>query len=232
MSKTYKHIFFDLDHTLWDFDTNSKLALQQIYETEKLVSRNIPSFENFHHRYKMINDRYWARYHNSHVTKEQLRVGRFFDALAEFGVRDQFLAERMAQSYIEISPRMTALFTNAVDVLVYLDEKYPLHLITNGFAEVQWLKLEHSGLKPFFEHIIISEEVGAQKPDRKIFEIAMERAQTQPSECVMIGDNMNTDIAGARAAGIDQIFFNPNRKHTRDKATHQIFELKELMQLL
>lgn len=92
----------------------------------------------------MINDRYWARYHRDHVSKEQLRVGRFFDALAEFGLRDEALAERMAQSYIEISPRMTALFTNAVDVLVYLDEKYPLHLITNGFAEVQWLKLEHS----------------------------------------------------------------------------------------
>jgi FMN phosphatase YigB (HAD superfamily) len=138
----------------------------------------------------------------------------------------------MAQSYIEISPRMTALFTNAVDVLVYLDEKYPLHLITNGFAEVQWLKLEHSGLKPFFEHIIISEEVGSQKPDRKIFEIAMQRADTQPQHCVMIGDNMNTDIAGARDAGMDQIFFNPNRKHTREKATHQIFDLKELMSIL
>lgn len=232
MSKTYQHIFFDLDHTLWDFDTNSKLALRQIYEAEQLHHRNIPSFDNFHHRYKMINDRYWARYHNNHVTKEQLRVGRFLDALAEFGLRDAALAERMAQSYLEISPRMTALFSNAIDVLVYLDEKYPLHVITNGFAEVQWLKLEHSGLKPFFEHIIISEEVGAQKPYRKIFEIAMERAQTRPSECIMIGDNMNTDIAGARLAGIDQIFFNPHRKHTRDKATHQIFELKELMQLL
>lgn len=232
MSKTYRHIFFDLDHTLWDFETNSKRALLQIYENEKLNERNIPSFDNYHHRYKMINDNYWAGYHNNRVSKEKLRVGRFYDSLKEFGVRDADLAERMAQSYIDLSPKMTALFPDAIEVLNYLQKKYALHLITNGFAEVQWIKLEHSGLKPFFEHIIISEEVGTQKPNKEIFEIAMQRAKTTTDHCIMIGDNMNTDIAGARSAGMDQIFFNPHKKHTREKATYQIAELKELKDLL
>lgn len=232
MTKTYHHIFFDLDHTLWDFETNSRLALLHIYETEQLASRNIPSFDNFHHRYRMINDRYWARYHNNLVSKAKLRHGRFYDTLSEFGVKDEDLAERMAQSYIDLSPRMTALFPDALEVLQYLQKKYPLHLITNGFAEVQWVKLEHSGLKPFFEHIIISEEVGTQKPDKKIFEIAMQRAGTTAANCLMIGDNMNTDIAGARDAGIDQVFFNPHRKVTRDKATFEINELKQLMDMI
>lgn len=228
----YKHIFFDLDHTLWDFETNSKLALQQIYDEQKLSERGIPSFENFVVRYKTINDRYWARYHHNIVSKEKLRLGRFQDTLKEFGLDDVALAETMAQSYIDISPKQTALFPDAIEVLGYLQKKYALHLITNGFAEVQWVKLEHSGLKPFFEHIVISEEVGTQKPDKAIFEIAMERAKTNAFECVMIGDNFNTDIVGAKSAGMDQIFFNPKKNRRRDAVTHEVFSLLELKEIL
>lgn len=230
--KNYKHLFFDLDHTLWDFETNSKNALLQIYTEENLQTAGIPNFDNFHNRYKSINDRYWARYHNHAVSKEQVRVGRFADALKEFNVTDLSIAHRMADRYVELSPKMTALFPLAMETLQYLQKKYALHLITNGFAEVQWIKLEHSGLKPFFEHIIISEEVGTQKPDPKIFELAMQRANTTAVECLMIGDNMNTDIAGARAAGIDQVFFNPHKKHTREKSTYTIHQLEELKRLL
>ena len=230
--KLYKHIFFDLDHTLWDFETNSKQALQQIYDEQKLNERGIPIFENFHNRYVPINDRYWARYHNNIVSKEKLRLGRFHDTLKEFGVNDEALAETMAQSYIDISPKMTALFADAVEVLKYLQEKYTLHLITNGFAEVQWIKIEHSGLKPFFEHIIVSEEVGTQKPDKAIFEIAMERAKTNKDESIMIGDNYNTDIVGARNAGMDQIFFNPKKNRKREPVTFEISTLIELKEIL
>jgi putative hydrolase of the HAD superfamily len=207
----YKHIFFDLDHTLWDFETNSKQALQQIYKEQNLIEKGIPVFDNFYNRYVPINDRYWARYHNQIVSKEKLRHGRFYDTLKEFGINDEALAETMAQSYLDLSPKMTSLFADAVDVLKYLQSKYTIHLITNGFAEVQWIKIENSGLKPFFEHIIISEEVGTQKPDKAIFEIAMERAKTNAAESIMIGDNYNTDIVGARNAGMDQIFFNPKK---------------------
>ena len=231
MSK-YKHIFFDLDHTLWDFETNSKQALRQIFEEQKLNERGISSYEKFHSTYLPINDRYWARYHNQIVSKEKLRLGRFLDTLKEFGINDGGLAETMAQSYIDISPKMTALFADAVDVLKYLQKKYTLHLITNGFAEVQWIKIENSGLKPFFEHIIISEEVGTQKPAKEIFAIAMERAKTNSAESIMIGDNYNTDIVGARNAGMDQIFFNPKKNRKREQVTFEITMLIELKEIL
>ena len=132
----YKHIFFDLDHTLWDFAVNSELALRQIFEENRLDERGIESFEKFHHKYVPINDRYWARYHNGAVSKEKLRHGRFYDTLREFNINNTDLAEIMAESYVTISPKMTALFPDAVEVLKYLQGKYKLHLITNGFAEM------------------------------------------------------------------------------------------------
>ena len=123
--KTYKHIFFDLDHTLWDFEANSKKALQQIFEEQNLGEKGIPSFESFHAKYLPINDRYWARYHHGFVPKEKLRVGRFHDTLKEFNVDDEVLAEAIAASYLSISPKMTALFADAMEVLKYLQDKYP-----------------------------------------------------------------------------------------------------------
>lgn len=228
----YEHIFFDLDHTLWDFETNSKQALKRIFEEQQLAGKGVPTFESFHAKYLPINDRYWALYHQGFVPKEKLRLGRFYDTLKTFGIENEPLAEKMAADYLAISPQMTALFEGAVDVLEYLQGKYKLHLITNGFAEAQWLKIENSGLKPFFEHIIISEEVGTQKPDKAIFEIAIQRANTTVSRCVMIGDNFNTDIAGARNAGMDQIYFNPNKKRRREPVTYEIFSLIELKQII
>jgi len=228
----YKHIFFDLDHTLWDFATNSRMALQQIFEENKLAERGIASFDRFYDKYVPVNDRYWARYHNGIVTKEQLRLGRFYDALRECGITDTELAERMAQSYLSLSPQMTTLFPDTIEILKYLQKKYKLHLITNGFAEVQWIKIERSGLKPFFEHIIVSEEVGTQKPDKAIFELAMNRAATHAGECIMIGDNYNTDIVGAQNAGMDQVFFNPTKNRKRQPVTYEIRTLIELKEIL
>jgi putative hydrolase of the HAD superfamily len=229
--KSYKHIFFDLDHTLWDFETNSKQALAEIFETEKLAEMGI-TLQGFHFKYRPINDRYWARYHNKLATKEQVRLGRFADTLAELGILDEALAERMAKSYIDLSPRMTALFPDAVEVLKYLQSKYALHLITNGFAEVQWIKIENSGLKPFFEHIIISEEVGTQKPDKAIFEILIKRVSSHADECIMIGDNFKTDILGAKNAGIDQVYFNPKNERVREEVTYVVSALNQLKEIL
>ncbi|MBL0310094.1 MAG: noncanonical pyrimidine nucleotidase, YjjG family [Bacteroidetes bacterium] len=230
--KTYRHIFFDLDHTLWDFETNSRLVLEKMFGDNKLEEKGAPSFEEFHKRYVRINDTYWARYHNGIVSKEKLRHGRFYDTLKEFGIRDAALAEILADTYQSLSPRMTALFPDALEVLKYLQGKYALHLITNGFAEVQWIKIEHSGLKPFFEHIIISEEVGTQKPDKQIFDLAVKRANTTAYESIMVGDNYNTDIVGARNAGLDQVFFNPRKQRKREPVTFEITQLAELKGIL
>jgi len=230
--KSYKHIFFDLDHTIWDFETNSVKALQQLFAEELLAEKGVPAFDAFYKTYKPINDRYWAKYHNGFATKEQLRVNRFADTLAEFGVTDAALAERMAAGYLTVSPKMTTLFPDAMEVLKYLQQKYVLHLITNGFAEVQWIKIENSGLRPFFEHIIISEEVGTQKPSKEIFEIAMNRAATTCDACIMIGDNFNTDIVGARNAGMDQVYFNPLRRRVKEPVTFVVESLGELREIL
>lgn len=230
--KKYNHIFFDLDNTLWDFETNSSEALRIIFEEENLAQAGISSFEEFQIYYKPINDRYWARYHHGAATKEQVRVNRFRDTLLEFDIDNPHLAERMASKYLEISPRMTALFPDALDVLAYLQKKYALHLITNGFAEVQWVKVEQAGLRPFFEHIIISEEVGTQKPNKEIFELAVTRASANKSECLMIGDNFKTDILGAKNAGLDQVFFNPGKERVKESVTYVITSLKELKQIL
>ncbi len=209
------------------------MALEKIFAEVGLEEKGISSFLKFHEKYVPINDRYWARYHHGIVSKEKLRHGRFYDTLKEFGIKDNELAETMADSYISISPKMTALFPDALDVLKYLQEKkYSLHLITNGFAEVQWIKLEHSGLKSFFEHIIISEEVGTQKPDKEIFELSIKRANTTAYESIMIGDNYNTDIVGARNAGLDQIFFNPKKQRKREPVTYEITTLAELRNIL
>lgn len=230
--KQYKHIFFDLDHTLWDFETNSKLTLEKIFADAKLLELGVASFDKFHDRYLPINNQYWARYHKGIVNKSQLRIGRFRDTLLDFGINNDDLAEQMAQDYLTHSPRQTALFPYAIEVLQYLCSKYKVHIITNGFAEVQRVKIESSGLSQYFDKVIISEEVNTQKPDVKIFEHTIEAAGAVKDECVMIGDNLSTDIAGARNAGIDQIYFNPYKESHREKVTYEISSLIQLKDIL
>jgi putative hydrolase of the HAD superfamily len=228
----YKHLFFDLDHTLWDFDTNSKTVLKAIYEEMDLGRYQIPSFEVFHQTYLPINGQYWARYHHQLLPKEELRVGRFQETLRRFKVDDIALAKSIAHLYTERSPYQTLLFPDAIETLDYLYAKYEIHLITNGFEEIQAIKIKQSGLEKYFKHIFISEKVGHQKPDKRIFIHAMEVSGASVSESLMIGDNMQTDIAGAKSVGMDQVFFNPNLKKNRGKATYEIVELKELRGIL
>ena len=232
MNKKYKHLFFDLDHTLWDFETNSITVLKGIYEEMDLGQYGIPSFEVFHQTYLPINGQYWARYHNQLLPKEELRVGRFSETLRRFRIDDIVLARTIAYYYTERSPLQTALFPDTIEMLDYLAAKYELHLITNGFAEIQDVKIRNSGLEKYFRHIFVSEKVGHQKPDQRIFLYALETAGATAEESLMIGDNMQTDIIGARSVGMDQVFFNPNKNRNREKATYEIAELKELMSLL
>jgi putative hydrolase of the HAD superfamily len=231
-TQKYKHLFFDLDHTLWDFDTNSQVVLREIYAEFDLGKYGIPSYEEFHSAYLPVNSQYWARYHHGLLTKDQLRIGRFVETLRRFRVDDIPLATAISEHYTEKSPYQTALFPDAIETLEYLSPKYQMHLITNGFEEIQEVKIRRSGLEKYFTHIFISERVGHQKPDQRIFLHAMMEAGASVSESLMIGDNMQTDIIGARSVGMDQVFFNPNSTKTKDKATYEIAELKELRKLL
>jgi len=228
----YRHLFFDLDHTLWDFDTNSQVVLREIYLEFNLDRYGIPSYEAFHKIYLSVNAQYWAKYHHGLLTKDQLRIGRFVETLRRFRIDDIPLATVISTHYTDHSPFQTALFPDAIETLEYLKDKYELHIITNGFEEVQEIKIRNSGLENYFKHIFISGKVGHQKPDKQMFLHAMEVAGADVHESLMIGDNMQTDIAGARSVGMDQVFFNPNHTKNREKATYEISELKELRNLL
>lgn len=229
----YKHIFFDLDHTLWDFEQNSKEALNEIFAEFKLEKLLHCSFTEFINVYHQINHAYWDDYKKGKVTREKLRNGRFHDTLSFFHISDDTLGVAISESYISRSPYKTQLFEGAIRVLDYLKHKnYALHIITNGFNEVQFIKLTESGLLPYFLTITTSEHAGYNKPDEKIFEHALAQAAAKKHESIMIGDNIEADIFGAIKFGIDAIWFNPNKDvHQSNERFHTIHHLLELEEL-
>ncbi|MEZ4778976.1 MAG: YjjG family noncanonical pyrimidine nucleotidase [Flavobacteriaceae bacterium] len=205
MNDRIQHIFFDLDHTLWDFDRNSKLAFEQLFITHSITV----DLDAFMKIYEPINFEYWKRYREERVTKQELRRGRFFEAFLPFGIHfNDTELDILATTYIDELPKNNFLFEGAVEVLQYLSEKYILHIITNGFEEVQHLKLKNSGISPYFKTVTTSEEVGLKKPNPVIFQKALEKAVAQPNKSIMIGDTFEADILGAEAVGMETLFYN------------------------
>jgi putative hydrolase of the HAD superfamily len=229
--KSYEHLFFDLDHTLWDFSKNSRETLEELYHDFQL-HEHIPDFETFFVAYHQVNDEKWSLYRKGLLSKEMLRATRFLDTLRRFHLDQPDMAIKMDQQYLERSPYKTHLLPGAIEVLGALYEKHPLHIVTNGFIQVQQIKLVHSGLRPFFKHAISSEEIGVNKPDPKIFTHALRQTGASRKTSLMIGDNWEADVVGARNVGIDQVFFNPNGIGAELEATYQIKELRELLNIL
>lgn len=186
-----------MDNTLWDFEKNSREALLHLFKEHQIEKECGVDFPKFIESYEAINHDLWHKYSLQLTTKSELRYQRFHKAFLEFGRDDLQLAHHWAEEYLKISPYKTHLIEGTREVLEYLKNKYTLHLITNGFKEVQHIKLECCQLKPYFEHIIISEEHGVNKPDVKIFRLAEAFSESTHRECVMIGDNYDTDILGA-----------------------------------
>ncbi len=229
----YKHLFFDLDRTLWDFDTNSKFALNDIYHTFNLKGEGIDDVSLFIDQYQIINEKLWGWYRMGNIKKHDLRRKRFTEALAYFGCNNEELGIKLDQSYINISPYQKALMPNTIETLEYLSDKYEMHIITNGFEEVQAIKLANSGLQPFFKHMVTSERAMARKPDPIVFKLACSLANTNPSESLMIGDDLAADIDGARNVWMDQVYFNPaGNAHDREDITFEIKALQELKSIL
>ncbi len=198
-------IFFDLDHTLWDFDRNSSLAFQRVFSTHKIDV----NLEQFLKVYEPINFAYWKLFREERVSKQELRRGRLIDAFKPFQIKYPVeTIDALAHSYIEELPVDNHLFDGVQDILVYLSEKYNLHIITNGFEEVQHLKLKNSGIHSFFKTVTSSEEVGVKKPNPIIFKKGLEKAKTTPKQSLMIGDSFEADILGAENVGMQTIFFN------------------------
>lgn len=209
--KQITDIFFDLDHTLWDFDKNSTLAFQKVFETHK-IQIDLPSFLEV---YVPINMKYWKLYRDEAITKKQLRRGRLTDSFSlinlEFATE---IIDEMASSYIDFLPHNNHLFPGAFELLDFLKPNYNLHIITNGFEEVQSKKLINSKINTYFKTITNSESVGVKKPNPKIFHHALGLANTLPEKSVMIGDNLEADIKGATAVGMNTIFFSPYESHS------------------
>ena len=221
-----KHLFFDLDHTLWDFDRNSKLTFQQIFEEQKI---NIP-IHDFLEAYIPVNLRYWKLYREDKVEKSALRYHRLketFDSL-EYIVSDN-LINLISEDYIRYLPNFNYLFDDAIEVLQYLEKKYHLHIITNGFEEVQNLKLEKSGIHTFFREIITSECVGVKKPNPKVFEFALGKAGAKAHQSVMIGDSYEADVMGAINSGMRAIHFSQENKGAEAQRITTLVELKKYL---
>ena len=227
-----KHIFFDLDRTLWDFEKNAFETLAELFQLHALQSRGVSRLEDFINCYKKHNESLWALNREGKVTKEILRSKRFCLALDEFGIQDDYLAKKLGDQYIQQCPLKINMFPFTHEVLSYLQEKYHLHIITNGFEEVQHVKLEQSKLSPYFQQIITSEQVGVKKPDPAIFQYALQKASSNANQSIMIGDDLPVDILGAKAIGMKQVYFNPHQEAHQEELTHEITCLSELMTLL
>jgi putative hydrolase of the HAD superfamily len=222
-----KHIFFDLDHTIWDFDKNSKETLSEIF-LKLGVGKYIESFDRFFKKYKEINKRYWNLYRQNLVTKEQVRDGRFKDTLSFFSRGNlNELSDELSRLYVRLGPYKTNLFPHAHEVLSELNQKYELHIITNGFVEVQHIKLKNSDLTKYFNVIVCSEETGKKKPHKDVFNFALKKAGANPKDAIMIGDSFEADIKGALKVGMKAIWFNPNNEPSK-KTVRQIKCLSEL----
>lgn len=230
--RAYKHIFFDLDHTLWDFDTNAKEALQDLFSSD-LGSRIPAPFEEFYERYLYHNAKLWARYEKGYIGVEELKWRRMWRTLLDFKVADEALAKEMSTKFLEYLPVKKAVFPHTFEILDYLRGKdYVLHLITNGFEITQRSKLAHSGLTDYFTEIITSEISNSLKPKKEIFDFAIARAGADLSDCIMIGDNQDADMQGAINAGMDCIFVNHVAEECRVDCTHTITALNELKAIL
>lgn len=225
----YTHIFFDLDHTLWDFETNSKETLHELFVTHRLAETITQDFELFYNHYHEHNKRLWHRYNHGFIRQDELKWKRMWHTLLEFKIGDEKLAKTLSDDYLGILPHKKALFPHTVEILKYLTHRqYKLHLITNGFEKIQWAKLENAAIASYFTHVITSELACSLKPHKEIFDFALDRAGGTCAESIMIGDNLDADIAGGMNAGLDTVFVNHINEATSIQPTHTIYHLREL----
>ncbi|GAC1437865.1 MAG: YjjG family noncanonical pyrimidine nucleotidase [Sediminibacterium sp.] len=229
----YRHLFFDLDHTLWDFETNAKETLYDLYLANALTDRGVGDFEWFFTRYSYHNERLWDRYTKGFIKQEELRWKRMWLALLDFKIADEPLARSLAVQFLEGLPGKTNLFPYVFEVLDYLKAKaYRLHLVTNGFEKVQHSKLRNCGLHVYFEAVITSEASNSLKPQKEIFDYALQQTGATIAESIMIGDNLDADIQGGINAGMDTIFVNHLNVIPHVQPTYTIYHLKELENIL
>jgi len=225
----YKHLFFDLDHTLWDFEANSRQTLDDLYSSMGLAAKGVNDFDLFHKNYLVHNDKLWDRYRKGFIKVDELRWKRMWLTLLDFKIADEPLAREMGNVFLDLLPTRKLLFPHTIEILDYLAQKdYRLHMITNGFEKTQHSKLKNSGLDKYFTEVITSEGSNSLKPNKEIFDYALQKANASPAESIMIGDSLEVDIQGAMNAGIDQVFVNHINEKPGITPTYTVYSLKEL----
>ncbi|MEM8508205.1 MAG: YjjG family noncanonical pyrimidine nucleotidase [Bacteroidota bacterium] len=221
-------VFFDLDHTLWDFEANSKLTFQKIFDKERIDI----DLERFLQYYVPINLEYWKLYREEKVSKEELRYQRLRKSLDATGVSlgDEQI-HTLAIAYIEYLSSFNHMIPGTLDILKYLKPNYRLHIITNGFQEIQEKKLRNAGIRHYFQVVVNSEMAGVKKPNPRIFQLALEKANVAAQNAIMIGDNLEADILGAQRLGIHTLHLNVNGEdnHAHCKIIHHLDEIKRFL---
>jgi putative hydrolase of the HAD superfamily len=225
----YKDLFFDLDHTIWDFELNSKETLWDLHQKYALEAKGINDFDVFYSNYSVHNHRLWDRYTKGFIKQEELRWKRIYLSLLDYKIADEALSKEMSIDYLDILPNKKNLFPYTIEILDYLKNKdYKMHLITNGFESVQFKKIKNSNLADYFIEVITSEASNSLKPNKEIFDYALKASNAKLESSIMIGDNEAADIQGAINAGMDSIFVNHLQIQPTVPATHTITHLKEL----
>lgn len=228
----YKYLFFDLDHTLWDYHANATIALNKLYETYKL-GQYFTSPSEFITLFNQHNDALWEKYRKGEIKKEELRYKRFRLSFKDKELNNDNLAVEIGDLYMEITPRLNTLFPNAVETLEYLaSREYPMYILTNGFLKTQEIKLENAGIDKFFIKIFSSDELGINKPHKDFFHWVISSLHANKKECLMIGDDEKVDIEGANKYGIDSVWFNSFNQDRSDKAVETISDLSQLKEFL
>ena len=223
-----KAVFFDLDHTLWDFEKNSALVFEVILAKYN-VNVDIPEFVK---QYSPVNAEFWKLYRDNHITQQELRYGRLKETFDRVGYEaDEELINILSEEYVTRLPQNNHLHDGAVEVLEYLKTKYSLHIITNGFHEAQEGKLKNSNIGHYFKTVTNSQMAGCKKPDPAIFEYALNLAKVNKEESIMIGDCIEADVQGALDCGLDAIYFNENKFEVQEGIA-QINHLLELKNIL
>lgn len=216
-----EHIFYDLDNTLWDFDRNSYESIHEL--STELIPNIAP--ESFIKEYKLINDQYWAKYRKNEVSKEELRWGRFYDALKLFEINDKDLAVNFAEKYLAICPLKPNLIEGAKELLEWSSKHYKLHIITNGFEEVQGVKMKNCKIDHYFEVVMTSERAYCKKPSSAIFKKSLREADARPENSLMVGDSWEADILGAQKVGMKALFYNPSDS----RSMKSLIEVKDFL---
>ncbi|GGZ19220.1 noncanonical pyrimidine nucleotidase, YjjG family protein [Echinicola pacifica] len=230
--RKYQHLFFDLDHTLWDYDRNVQESLSELYELYALAGLGLPSASDFYQGFLFVNMGLWEHYNVGKIDKVTLRKERFRRIFDHLGAGNAEVPQAMEEDFMHRTSTKPHLFPHSKEILIYLQQHYQLHVITNGFDHSQAQKMSSSGIGEYFQLVVTSETTGHKKPDKRIFEYAMGKLGVKAEDCLMIGDNPVSDIQGAKNASIDQVYFNPHGSEIDPQATYTITHLSELENLL